>query len=268
MTQRKASDAFEEESTPPRKTRQKTSPYRLSALVTTDNQQHLCPINYVYDCLPAKPSWLQSQQIDLDNLPPGKSDCPKIPDLKLPARRCGQDSVNGIVLDLEAAHFPTHTGMRPFKQSKHWRQNATACRELLDLFAHDDRCSRVILANGTSMAELASRQLGNEKVMDTYSRFSIYMFAEADVVRIQLLAQCVVLIFMFDGQCFVSILLREGIKGPGCLSSLALYQLVTKLRLLQTFGRTRLPMWSVYRSLALPDLFETALFCFQLLVFL
>lgn len=57
------------------------------------------------------------------------------------------------------------------------------------------------------MSRLAKEQLQGQ-VLDTYSRFSIYMFAEADKFRIQLLAQSVVLIFMFDGEHIILCVVR------------------------------------------------------------
>lgn len=48
------------------------------------------------------------------------------------------------------------------------------------------------------MASLAEEQL-KTAIVHMYSRFSIYMFAAADERQIQLLAQTVILIFIFDG---------------------------------------------------------------------
>lgn len=48
------------------------------------------------------------------------------------------------------------------------------------------------------MASLAEEQL-QTAIVDTQSRFSIYMFAAADESRIQLLAQGAVLMHIFDG---------------------------------------------------------------------
>lgn len=108
----------------------------------------------------------------------------------------GRDSIGLFPL---AANLPLHTGLEVYRQNKHWRANEEATRELLTVFSQHRRCINVLLSNKRSMSSLAEEQLQTQ-VMDTYSRFNVYMFPEADQSRIQLLAQSVVLIFMFDGK--------------------------------------------------------------------
>lgn len=71
--------------------------------------------------------------------------------------------------------------------------------DLLELFAKDRHSSEVVVSNGASMASLVEKQL-KTGVAETYARFSIYMYPEADEMRIKLLGQCMVLIFVFDGE--------------------------------------------------------------------
>ncbi len=166
--------------------------YQLDKMTAGDELDLFCPINYVYDYLPQEQHWLRPQPIAL--ISPFTCAMEKDPMLIQPNTR-----MNGIALHPMSTKLPLHTGLRSFRQSKHWRANEEATRELLELFSHDQRCKDAILANGQSMASLAKSQL-KSSVLDTYSRFSIYIFPDGDEKRIQLLAQSVILIFIFDGE--------------------------------------------------------------------
>ena len=165
--------------------------YGLDQIASANDQHLFCFIRYIYDYLPEKVHWLTAQRIRLSDV------LSKEPHLIQGATR-----ENGFPLYPEYTRLPVHTGLGTFRQSKHWKANEQATRELLQLFANDQHCKNVMLSNGRSMATLAKRQLESE-VLDTYSRFSIYMFPDGDEKRIQLLAQSVILIFIFDGKCLV-----------------------------------------------------------------
>lgn len=170
----------------------KTHPleYNLSALASPHEIELLCPINHLYDYLPYNARWLKSQPISLSRFSTASKEC----------KSASVDhQSNSICLHTQAAKLPLHTGLRDFRQNKYWRANEEATKELLKLFAIDRRCSEVILSNRASMSSLAESQL-KTAVSDTYCRFSIYMFPEAEENRIQLVGQSVVLIFMFDGE--------------------------------------------------------------------
>ncbi|KAL8978224.1 MAG: hypothetical protein Q9205_006148, partial [Flavoplaca limonia] len=160
--------------------------YDLCAIVGDEDTEMLCPIRYVFDSLPFQINWLKSQPLSSSLFWEDKQGS---------CRR--GESLNSILLDTCAASLPLHTGLYTFRQNKYWRASEQATEELLVLFAEDERCRGILLSNNKSMASLAEEQL-RSSVMDTYSRFSTYMFAEAEDKRAQLLAQCVVLIFMFD----------------------------------------------------------------------
>jgi hypothetical protein len=160
----------------------------LNQLTSPKDLHLLCPIRYVYDYLPEQAPWLIAEQISLGNILGTK-----------PHLIQGDTQQNGFPLHPEDTNLPVHTGLATFRQSKHWRANEKATRELLQLFAQDQHYKNVILSNGRSMATLAEKQLKGD-VLDTYSRFSIYMFPDGDEKRIQLLAQSVILIFIFDGR--------------------------------------------------------------------
>ncbi|KAL9034012.1 MAG: hypothetical protein Q9180_005642 [Flavoplaca navasiana] len=160
--------------------------YDLRAIVGEGDTEMLCPIRYVYDYLPLHIDWLKPQPLSSNLFWEDKQG----------SCRCGE-SLNSILLDTRAASLPLHTGLYPFRQNKYWRASEQATKELLVLFAEDERCRGILLSNKKSMASLAEEQL-RSSIMDTYSRFSTYMSAEAEYKRAQLLAQCVVLIFMFD----------------------------------------------------------------------
>ena len=96
--------------------------------------------------------------------------------------------------------------------------------ELLELFATDQSCNELTLSkqskptntngsigenhdmNGTaikenhmrSMASLARDELNNG-ILDSWCRFTVYMWPDADEERSKLTAQSIVLSFMFDG---------------------------------------------------------------------
>ena len=152
--------------------------------ITTDISL-LCPIRYVYDYLPYKTMWLKPQQISV------------------PITCSNAATANGITLCPKTANIPFYTGLGLLCQSKYWRVAEEAAKELLELFAQDQSCQNTLLANGQSIASLAKSELASW-VMDGYSRFSIYMFPYADERRTRLLAQCIVLIFIFDGKHMLS----------------------------------------------------------------
>ena len=162
-------------------------------LASPNDLELLCPIRYVYNYLPHQPEWLKPQPVSLSRLFAGSKEN------RSASIDCHAEGKNSIYLHTQAAKLPLHTGLEKFQQSKYWKANEQATKELLELFAQDQRCSEVVLSDGRSMSSLAEKEL-KVTIIDTYSRFSIYMFAEAGRARIQLLAQSVILIFMFDGK--------------------------------------------------------------------
>ncbi|KAL8650407.1 MAG: hypothetical protein Q9226_005155 [Calogaya cf. arnoldii] len=160
--------------------------YDLRPIVGKEDTERLCPIRYVYDYLAFQPNWLKPQPLSLR------------PFWAESQERCRPIySINSIPLNTLAANLPVHTGLDNFRQNKHWRASERSTKELLQLFASDERCKRILLSNKKSMASLAEEQLKG-KIMDTYCRFSIYAWPEVDENRARLLAQGVVLLFMFD----------------------------------------------------------------------
>lgn len=167
--------------------------FQLHTLAAPEDQEVLCPISYIYDYLPRQRQWLKPQPISLSRIFAESNECKST----LVGHQLGR--TNSILLHTQAASLPLHTGLENFRQNKFWKANETATRDLLKLFAKDHYCSEVVLTNKRSMSGLAEDQL-KTAIIDTYSRFSIYMFTEADEDRIQLLAQSVILIFAFDGK--------------------------------------------------------------------
>ena len=167
--------------------------FQLHKLATPDDQELLCPIRYIYDYLPRQRKWLKPQPISLSRVFADSNECKSI------FTSHQLERTNSILLHTQAANLPLHTGLENFRQNKYWRANETATRDLLKLFAKDHYCSEVVLSDKRSMSGLAEDQL-KTAIIDTYSRFSVYMFTEADENRIQILAQSVILIFAFDGK--------------------------------------------------------------------
>ena len=164
--------------------------YEPLALVVPDDKEWLCPINYVYDYLPNDIKWLTPQPLSLDRIFSTSEHGPAVFD---------HFAKNHVRLQTQAGRLPLHTGIEDFPQSKYWKISVEANEELLGLFAQDQRCSEIMLSDTRSMTDLANGQL-KIGVLDTYGRFSIYMFALADKDRAPLLAQSMILIFIFDGR--------------------------------------------------------------------
>ncbi|KAL8840005.1 MAG: hypothetical protein Q9170_001489 [Blastenia crenularia] len=163
----------------------------IDALVAAKDESLLCPIRYVYNYLLNPPSWLQPQPISLDHhLKHYKKGYQEFP-------HSSPGSGNSISLHPQAAGLPTHTGLVNFRQSKYWVTIEETIKELLELLAQDQRCGEIMLKNKQSMADLARDQLRAE-VMDSYGRFSIYMYPDASEARAQLLAESFIFIFLFD----------------------------------------------------------------------
>ena len=163
--------------------------YLIDRLVEPADLDLLCPIRYVYNYLPKNIEWLKPQPVTLPSSERRDSD------------PCSFGA-NGIQLRVSQTSLPIHTGLTRFGQTRHWKANIQAGRTLLELFAGDLRCRDIVLGNGQSMASQAAEQL-KFPVPDTYGRFSIYMFPNADEKRTQLLAQMIILIFIFDGKSSV-----------------------------------------------------------------
>ena len=177
-----------------------TTEYRLQQLATKEDTEVLCPIRYIHDYLPIQGSLFNPQTISLHS--PFAHQKHVLHSLST-GPDCEQQ--NSICLDTQAARLPLYTGFSTFKQSRWWKDAEAAVRDLLDLIAQDERCQQVRLSDGQSMADLAVKE-SNGEIMDGYGRFSVYMFPEAGKERTELLAQCVLLTFAFDGKLFIPLL--------------------------------------------------------------
>ncbi|KAL9007938.1 MAG: hypothetical protein Q9173_006887 [Seirophora scorigena] len=166
--------------------------HRASSRNGSADVNTLCPIHYIYDYLPFPTAWLTPRPVSLSIVwQPDEDNRPAFPAYN---KEQGKTSVD---IHATAAQLPLHTGLDNFWQNKHWQANEDSTKELLKLFAEDRRCADVMLSKNFSLSSLAREQLKSE-VIDTYSRFSVYMFPEADEERIRLVAQSVILIFIFD----------------------------------------------------------------------
>ncbi|KAL9577118.1 MAG: hypothetical protein Q9212_006574 [Teloschistes hypoglaucus] len=161
----------------------------IHRLIDYDEMDLLCPISYLYNCLPSLMQWLKPQPVSVPNSIA----------VALRKRRLetSQWNPNSIRLRPFEAGLPIHTGLTQFRQSKHWKTSARAGDNLLRLFARDPQCTEVMVAKGQSIAGQASKQIAASAI-NTYGRFIIHMGAEADSTRAQLLTQSMVLVFIFD----------------------------------------------------------------------
>ncbi|KAI4108929.1 MAG: hypothetical protein LQ339_002048 [Xanthoria mediterranea] len=157
--------------------------YKLPALVPSEEVELLCPIRYIYNYLPVQPNWLETRQLSLRRF------CEAEEEKRQDSNSRRAEPTNSITMNPRAANLPLHTGLdTTFRQSRYWKSNERSTEELLKLFAEDERCSSILCSNKQSMSSLAEEQR-RCAVMDTYSRFSTYMFPQADASRAPLLAQ-------------------------------------------------------------------------------
>ncbi|KAL9052308.1 MAG: hypothetical protein Q9206_004361 [Seirophora lacunosa] len=165
--------------------------HRTSALNGSADGNTLCPIHYIYDYLPFPTAWLTPRPVSLSSIwQPNDDAWPALPAYEAEGK-------NSFGIHATAAQLPLHTGLDNFRQNKHWHAIEDSTKELLKLFAEDRLCGDVMLSKSLSLSTLAKEQLKSD-IIDTYSRFIVYTFPEADEERIRLVAQSVILIFIFD----------------------------------------------------------------------
>ena len=165
--------------------------YLIDQLVEADDIDLLCPIRYVYDYLPQNIEWLKPQPVTLPS-----SFCSASGKRRKPEPQ--STVLNAIQLSVSKTSLPVHTGLTQFGQTRYWKASIQAARSLLEFFATDERSADMTIGNGRSLAGQAADQLAI--LPNTYSRFSMYMFPNGDERRTQLIAEMVVLIFVFDGK--------------------------------------------------------------------
>lgn len=158
----------------------------LGRLVDPPYLQDLAPVHYAYDWLPktrhcAAPSPFR--------WPPGEV-------------RIQHD--NSFALYPTAANFPWPTGLIYIRQSIHWRESLSASSQLLELFARDDSVASTPQSAGLSLASIANKVLKLPEE-DRFTRFSMYLFPQANSVRVKLLAETIVLIIVFDGMTLLDL---------------------------------------------------------------
>ena len=161
------------------------------ALTTDQDRCYLLPVNYAYDCLPKAPKYLSPQPIVFRN-----------PYQHLVDKEFGSIPTdtrpNSIPLNPPLAKRPWNSGLRSLRQNKHWKTIIRSTTELLHLFAEDESLHLVQNTNGQALASFARKELATGS-HDRYCSFTTYMFPDADEARIALIAQTILLLFIFDG---------------------------------------------------------------------
>jgi hypothetical protein len=104
---------------------------------------------------------------------------------------------NGIPLNPSSARLPWHSRLTSLRQNKYWEVNLRCTTELLHLFA-EDTGNGAQTPSGRRFAHFAKKELETGS-FDRYSRFTTYMFPDANECRTALLAQIILLIVIFDG---------------------------------------------------------------------
>lgn len=158
----------------------------LDALVDDGDQVHLFPIDFAFNYMPPRAmTYLHAPPI-----------CFQFP---LDKEFLRQNRKHGIALHPYNTGLPWFSGLRNLRQNKHWKLNLESTSELLRLFADDVTLNSPCNVNGHALAEFARREL-ETNAFDRYSRFTTYMFPEADESRVGLLAQIILFIVIFDGE--------------------------------------------------------------------
>lgn len=105
---------------------------------------------------------------------------------------------HGIDICPAAAGLPWATGLQACRQSKHWQLSVDVTKQFLDHFASDD-FGATLSKSGKSLPEIARKEL-SINVADSWVRFPVYLFPDANEQRTKLLAAVNVFIFLFDGK--------------------------------------------------------------------
>ena len=161
----------------------------LDALILHHDRSHLFPIEFCYDYMPKQGHTPIASTIEFDS--PFHVEIEK------------NRGAHSIALYPWLTKLPWYSGLRSLRQNKHWETNLRCTTELLHLFAEDSSLGNPENANGLALADFAHREL-QTRSYDRYSRFTTYMFPEANQARTALLAQIILFIVIFDGMCSTS----------------------------------------------------------------
>lgn len=107
-------------------------------------------------------------------------------------------NTNAIEIFPLEAGFSLPTALQSFWQSKHWKAAVKMTTDMLEEFANDKSAGQTFKSNGMSFASIAKGELAT--VEDTWMKFTLYLFPNADEQRTRLLAAAMVYIFVFDGK--------------------------------------------------------------------
>ncbi|KEF57258.1 uncharacterized protein A1O9_05175 [Exophiala aquamarina CBS 119918] len=154
----------------------------LNPLVSDQEREHLFSIDFAYNYLPT--------DLHLHRAPKIKFENPFSDEIR-------ENRRHSISLFPSSTSLPWHSGLDAARQNKHWKVNLEYTSQLLHLCAEDTSLNNSLNANGTMLADFARKELETSSY-ERYSRFTTYMFPEADEVRTALLAQAVLLIVIFD----------------------------------------------------------------------
>ena len=164
--------------------------FDLDALVADQDRPFLLPIEFAYDYMPKVPPYLTASPIHFQSPRP---------------EAVNQTRGHGIPLNPSLAKLPWYSGLTSLRQNKYWEINLRSTNELLHLFAEDATLGDTQNTNGLALADFAQRELKTQS-FDRYSRFTTYMFPDADESQTALLAQVILFIVLFDGSFSISII--------------------------------------------------------------
>jgi len=161
----------------------------LRPLVSHQARRHLFPIDFAYNYLPTDPLRHPAPRITLEN--------PFGDEIRKNRRH------NSIPLFPFSTSLPWHTGLDTLRQNKHWKVNLEYTSQILRLLAEDPMLNDPLNTSGIILADFARKEI-ETRSYDRHSRFTTYLFPEADERRTALLAQVILLMVLFDGKIYSS----------------------------------------------------------------
>lgn len=136
---------------------------------------------FCYDYLPNLPSFITPKDWILD-IPVSNSDYVS----------------NSILLRPRAANLPFHTSFAIARENRFAEEAVTYTAEIYKLFTEDQGFQNVPLINGSTMADLALKQL-DKPPKERMIASALALFPFANEKRVQLIAASILFVVFFDG---------------------------------------------------------------------
>jgi hypothetical protein len=177
----------------------------LGSFNSKDHNNVVWPIKYIYDYMPTDKSSVPSV-VDLSCFPDLKVNSISVEsainaahmETEYLIKRSERFSTNSIPVFPTHAKLPWHSSIHHVRQNTHWQMAVEATRVLLQHFASDQTTTSILKEGGRSYAEMAAKEL--PFLHDNWTRFNAYLWPAASEKRLELIAETIVYIFIFDGK--------------------------------------------------------------------